>query len=197
MNAMSSLIDAIRAAVLPGSTTDVLMIENEGETGAKAPPSDPPPFAAQPTTGGDMTVQQSQSGPASAAAGTIAAVVTAASSGDSGFTAAMGRINTIVSADGIKGDAGRLNAAIELATASPQMTAEAVIAFVSANVPAAQAVSAKAGEGDAGSAKSYEQQRLAAANLAMPAGASSAAKASPKINRDAIFAARRNQTKGE
>ncbi len=194
---MSSLIDAIRAAVLPGSTADVLMIENEGETGAKAPPSDPPHCAAQPTTGGDMTVQQSQSGPASAAAGALAAVVAAASGGDDGFAAAMGRINAIASAEGIKGDAGRLNAAIELASASPQMTAEAVIAFVSANVPAAQAASAKAGEGEAGSARSYEQQRLAAANLAMPGPASSAAKASPKINRDAIFAARRNQTKGE
>ncbi|MDR6702975.1 hypothetical protein [Agrobacterium tumefaciens] len=192
---MSSLIDAIRAAVLPGSTADVLMIENEGETGAKAPPSDPPHCAAQPTTGGDMTVQQSQSGPASAAAGALAAVVAAASGGDDGFAAAMGRINTIASAEGIKGDAGRLNAAIELAGASPQMTAEAVIAFVSANVPAAQAASAKAGEGD--SVRTYEQQRLAAANLAMPGSTSSTAKASPKINRDAIFAARRNQTKGE
>lgn len=192
---MSSLIDAIRAAVLPGSTADVLMIENEGETGAKAPPSDLPHCAAQPTTGGDMTVQQSQSGPASAAAGALAAVVAAASGGDDGFAAAMGRINAIASAEGIKGDAGRLNAAIELAGASPQMTAEAVIAFVSANVPAAQAASAKVGEGD--SARTYEQQRLAAADLAMPGSASSAAKASPKINRDAIFAARRNQTKGE
>ncbi|MCJ7996682.1 Clp protease ClpP [Rhizobium cremeum] len=45
-------------------------------------------------------------------------------------------------------------------------------------------------------AATYEQQRVAAANLAMPGGGPTAAAGAPKINRDAIFAARRNTQKG-
>lgn len=114
-----------------------------------------------------MTVVQSAPGAAPAVAGTLAAVAAAVSGGSDGFKAAMDRIDAILSADGIKGDAGRMNAALTLAKASPDMTAEAVVAFVTANVPAAKADQ----PAPVAATQSYEASRVAAANLAMPSGA--------------------------
>jgi alanine dehydrogenase len=110
-------------------------------------------------------------------------------------------MTAILGAEGVKGDAKRMSAALDLSTASPDMAAEAIVAFVVANVPAADAsTSATAPEAAAApaiaAAASYEAQRLAAANLAMP-GASIAGRATAAtINRDAIFAARRATPKG-
>lgn len=87
------------------------------------------------------------------------------------------RLTTILAADGIKGDGTRMSAALDLATKSPDMAAEAVVGFVTANVTA--------GKPDA--ASSYEQQRLAAAGLTQPGGES---KTGAKANwSDAIKAA--------
>lgn len=51
-----------------------------------------------------------------------------------GARAALDRFATIVAADGIKGNAARIGAAIDLAVKSPNMCAEDVVAFVIANI---------------------------------------------------------------
>lgn len=51
-----------------------------------------------------------------------------------GFKAATERLTGILSADGIKGDAARMTAAVDLATKAPTMSAEDVTGFVKANV---------------------------------------------------------------
>ncbi len=163
---MTSLISAIRAAVRPGAIPDSL---DENEPGALASTTELPLPGAQPT-GGDMSANQTAPGSAAAAvAGTLAAVAAAASGGADGFKTAMDRMNAVLGAEGIKGDANRMSAALELANASPDMAAEAVVAFVTANVPAASA--STPAPAPAAQQASYEQQRTAAANLAMPSGA--------------------------
>lgn len=54
-----------------------------------------------------------------------------------GATATMDRIKAIVAADGIKGNGARLTAALDLAAQSAEMSAEAIVAFVTSNVPQA------------------------------------------------------------
>lgn len=75
-----------------------------------------------------------------------AAVATAHTEGEAaGAKAANDRIVAIVSADGIKGNATRLTAALDLAAKSPSMSTDVVVAFVTANVAeAAQPVPAPA-----------------------------------------------------
>lgn len=182
---MSKLLTAIRAAVLPGAIPDSL---EPGEPDATASILEAPQLGAI-TTGGDMSATQTAPGAATAAAvGTLAAVAAAAQGGGAdGFKAAMDRMEAVLSADGIKGDAGRMSAALDLAKASPDMAADAVVAFVAANVPAAQA---------SAGGESYEKQRLAAAPLASPTSASTSEKAKANLNPTAIFASRRQATKG-
>lgn len=55
---------------------------------------------------------------------------------EAGVKSATDKFMAIVAADGIKGNASRLTAAIDLATKSPAMSAEDVVAFVTANVSA-------------------------------------------------------------
>lgn len=188
---MTSLISAIRAAVRPGAIPDSL---DENEPGALASTTELPLPEAQPT-GGDMSAIQTAPGAAQAAAGTLAAVAAAASGGADGFKTAMDRMNAVLGADGIKGDAKRMSASLELANASPDMSAEAVVAFVTANVPATQA-EAVAPAAPAAQAQTYEQQRTAAANLAMPSASGSDQKTKASLNPSAIFAARRSAQKG-
>ena len=184
---MSNLFNAIRSAVLPGSNADAITAEIEGQPGADALIPEAAPELAL-ANGGNMSVASIAAGAAHAVAG----VVPAAAGGGEGFSAAMDRITSVLSADGIKGDAGRMSAAMELAASAPAMTAEAVVAFVASNIPAAGA----APEPQAQQATaSYEQQRVAAAALAMPSASAQTAKAGPMINRDAIFAARRSSKK--
>lgn len=186
---MTSLISAIRAAVRPGAIPDSL---DENEPGALASTTELPLPEAQPT-GGDMSANQTAPGSAAAAvAGTLATVAAAASGGADGFKYAMDRMNAVLGAEGIKGDAKRMSAALELANASPDMAAEAVVAFVTANVPATKAEA----PAPAASAQSYEQQRTAAANLAMPNADGSNSKPKANLNPSAIFAARRSAQKG-
>lgn len=181
---MTSLFAAIRSAVRSGAADDILD-QIEGESGAQALNPEAPHHEA-PTEGGSMSGSQTVAGAAQAATATIAAVA-AASGGTDGFKTAMDRMNAVLGATGIKGDGKRMAAALELASASPDMAADAVVAFVTANVPAS---SAHPGE-PAGSstapqvsepkpapaAGAYEASVQAAASLAKPGGATTGATA--------------------
>lgn len=190
---MTSLISVIRAAVRAGTITDSL---DENEPGALSSTIEAPLIEAQPT-GGDMSAIQTAPGSAAAAvAGTLATVAAAASGGQDGFKTAMDRMNAVLGAEGIKGDAKRMSAALELANVSPDMSAEAVVAFVTDNVPETK------GEGaapvvPAAQAQTYEQQRTAAAALAMPNASGTDPKTKANLNPSAIFGARRAAHKGD
>lgn len=196
---MSNLLTVIRAAMRPGSTDDALELI-EGETGAQALNPEAPHSEAS-IPGGTMSGNQTVAGAASAATA-ITAAVAAASGGADGFKTATDRMQAILGADGIKGDGNRMAAALDLATAAPDMGENAVVAFVTANVPATMAQAAEpqpaakpAASQPQPAAGAYEASVQAAASLAMPGGVSPQASA-PKINRDAIFEARRTAQKG-
>lgn len=184
---MSSLISAIRAAIRSGALpSDLDDIEVDAD--ASASNSQPPLIEAPTPKGGNMSDQQTVAGAASAATAAIAAAATSTGGAD-GFKTAMDRMTAILGADGIKGDGNRMAAALDLAKQSPDMAAEAVTAFVIANIAAADQKSAPVN-----SAAAYEERRLAAAGLAQPGAGGGAAKVN--IDRNAIFAARRNTAKG-
>jgi hypothetical protein len=82
-----------------------------------------------------------------------------------GAKAANDRMVAILGAEGIKGDGKRMGAALDLAMKSQDMAATDVVAFVSDNVAAAATATTPAPKGG-----SYEQQRLAAAQLVQPNG---------------------------
>jgi hypothetical protein len=200
---MTSLFSAIRSAVRSG-TADHVLDHAEGEPGATALNPETPHHEAT-TEGGNMSGNQTVAGAAQAATA-ITAAVAAASGGADGFKTATERMQAILGADGIKGDGKRMAAALDLATASPDMAADAVVAFVTANVPAstttassepaaAAAATAPAATQPKPAAGAYEASVQAAASLAMPGGSSAQASGS-QINRDAIFAARRIAPKG-
>jgi hypothetical protein len=191
---MTSLLASIRAAVRPGAANPCLD-DVDGENEATAGAADTEPTTLKPTPGGDMSENQTVAGAEPSDAATNAAVAAAASGGADGFKLAMDRMNAILGDDSIKGDAKRMSAAVDLANASPDMAADAVIKFVSTNVSATAPEADKEQDKPAPSPAAYEQQRMAAAGLAMPGG-KPAATTGPKINRDAIFAARRTTQKG-
>lgn len=87
----------------------------------------------------------------------------------SGEQAATDRLSAALGAEGIKGDAGRMAAALDLAVKSPSMSGEDVAAFVAANVGAVAS--------SAPSQQQYEANRMAGAGLAKP-GDEPAAKSS-------------------
>ncbi|WP_394689043.1 head maturation protease, ClpP-related [Hoeflea sp.] len=100
--------------------------------------------------------------------------------------ASKARIKAIASSEEAKGR----EALAEHLAHDTDLSAEAAIAAM------AQAPKAEAEQpAPAPSPDGYEQQRMAAAGLAMPGGKPAAAKG-PTINRDAIFAARRQPLKG-
>ncbi|WP_438752055.1 hypothetical protein [Pararhizobium sp. O133] len=112
-----------------------------------------------------MPDDQTKPGATVTAAEHTAAVAKATSDGHAdGFKAANERMTSIFSAEAIKGDGKRMSAAFDLANGSPGMSADAVVAFVSANVEAGK-------PGATAPAQTYEQQRLAASSLATPPGA--------------------------
>ena len=93
-----------------------------------------------------------------------AAVKAAADQGRAdGAQAATDRLSAALGADGVKGDAGRMAAALDLAVKSPAMSGEDVAAFVVGNVASAQATAAAPAAG-------YEAGRMAGAGLAAPGG---------------------------
>jgi signal peptide peptidase SppA len=77
-----------------------------------------------------------------------------------GTKAATDRLVAALGAEGIKGDASRMAAALDLAVKSPGMSGEDVAGFVAANVGASPKASADAG---------YDAHRLATAGQAQPA----------------------------
>jgi signal peptide peptidase SppA len=116
-----------------------------------------------------------------------AAVKTARAEGEAaGATAATDRLAAALGADGVKGDAARMAAALDLAVKSPGMSGEDVAAFVTANVAGAEPAAAA-------SAAGYEAARLAAAGQAQPAPRT-AKKAT--IDTNAIYSARRSRQEG-
>ena len=104
-----------------------------------------------------------------------------------GSAEATTRLGDVLGAEGIKGDGGRMAAALDLAVKSPAMAAADVSAYVVANVAANAGAS---GQDPA----TYEAERLNAAGLATPQERPGAKKAS--INRSEIYSARANQSKG-
>jgi hypothetical protein len=148
-----SLLAAVHDAVAGGAED----IPEREETGAQAPLSTRKEEAMSKDdapAGGDKNTGISQ-------AEHDAAVKAANETGRSeGVKMATDRFVTALGSEGVKGDAGRMSAAIDLAMRSPAMSGEDVAAFVVANVAAAR--------GDA--AAGYEKNRLAAAGLAQPVG---------------------------
>lgn len=96
-----------------------------------------------------------------------------------GGKAATDRLVAALGAEGVKGDAGRMAAALDLAVKSPGMSGEDVAAFVTANV---------AGSGKADASAGYEASRLAAAGQSQPAPR---AGKKTSIDTSGIYAARR------
>lgn len=151
-----SLLAAVHNAV--AGTVDAGL--DEPETGAPAPQSN-----------GDHMANQSQ--PAGGDQSGIskvdhdAAVSAARAEGKTeGAKEATDRLNAALGADGVKGDAGRMAAAIDLAVKSPGMSGADVAAFVTANVPPGKPAAAD-----------YAASRTAAAGLAQPQAAAPAGKA--------------------
>jgi hypothetical protein len=187
---MTSLLASIRAAVSPGAAEPLPDDPSAGaiEPGAATPVIQPAPEGAQHKET-DMS-----NGSTPGASLTDADLAKATADGEAkGLAAANTRLGAILGADGIKGDGKRMAAALDLAMGSPAMTAEAVTAFVTANVTALAAPDA--GKPDAAAA--YEQERLATAGLATPAGGTPAAgKPKGTLSATAIFESRRQATKG-
>lgn len=173
---MPSMLSAIRAAVQPlRATIDDL---SEG-----AMPGADASIPETQTREDGMSDALNKSGATMTSAELAAALAAATTAGraeglEEGKASA-NRLVTILAADGVKGDAKRTSAAVDLATTSPEMSAEAVIAFVTANVTA----SAPAGDPTppAPDAAAYEASRLAAAGLAQPEKAG--ANADDKVGR--------------
>jgi hypothetical protein len=150
-----SLLAAIRSAVSAAPEEDA---PHGAATGASAP--DGPAGAGKET---DMSNEQVRAGGQQSAgisqADHDAAVKTAREEGRAeGAKAANERHAAALGAEGVKGNAARMSAALDLLTKSPARDGAAVAEFVTANVAAEPAADAKA----------YEQQRLAASGLAQP-----------------------------
>lgn len=91
-----------------------------------------------------------------------AAVTAARTAGVSeGVRMGTDRLSAALGAEGVKGDAGRMAAALDLAVKSPAMSGADVATFVVANVVA----------GKPADAADYEERRLAGAGLAAPRSA--------------------------
>jgi hypothetical protein len=99
-----------------------------------------------------------------------------------GSKAATDRLVAALGAEGVKGDAARMSAALELAQKSPGMSGEEIAAFVSANVAAS---------GKQEPAADYERQRLA--GIAKPGAVQPGGGKKATINTSGIYAARRKQ----
>lgn len=202
---MSNLLTVIRAAMRPGSTDDALDLI-EGEPGAQALNPEAPHSEAS-IPGGTMSGNQTVAGAAQAATA-ITAAVAAASGGADGFKTATDRMQAILGADGIKGDGKRMAAALDLAAASPDMAADSVVAFVTANVPATTAHAAEPQSASAAAtqpavatvpspaAGAYEASVQAAASLAMPGGASASKTTEPGASWSASIAKANARVKG-
>jgi hypothetical protein len=176
---MSDLLNVIRAAVQPGTIPHSL--DERDLPGAVASTTATPPSAAS-TQEVEMSDTQTKPGGANADAEQTAAIAKATTDGHAaGVKAANERIGAIFGADGIKGDGKRMAAAMDLALASPDMAAEGVVGFVTANVPETKASAQEQWP-------SYAARRMAASGLAQP-DATGAAAEKAKATRDVVSAA--------
>lgn len=166
-----SLLAVVHNAVV-GAADDAL---DESETGAPAPITKGSAMSEDTKPAGGTQTGISK-------ADHDAAVAAARADGKAeGEKAATERLAAALGAEGVKGDAGRMAAALDLAVKSPGMSGADVAAFVAANVQAAKPAAA---------ATDYAAQRASAAGLAQPhAGASKRA----TIDTAGIYAARRKQ----
>ncbi len=139
-----SLLAAIRAAVMPEDAEPIL---TEDQPGASTPTTEAsPPRAIQE----EDEMSEPSNKPAGAAIQPAAgnssnddAVQAAGLAGEErGAKAANDRMAAILSAEGVKGDGKRMGAALDLALNSPDMAADQVTSFVTANVPASSPTAA-------------------------------------------------------
>lgn len=182
---MKSLLSAVRAAVRPGAVD--LSLEGE-EPDVDASNSETPPAAA---TTEERLMPDTPNAAAAAIAGAVdaAAIANATATGKAeGFKAANERLGAILGAEGVKGDGKRMSAALDLAMGSPDMAADAVTAFVTANVAAATTT-------EPNKQQSYDSRRQAAAPMAQPHAAASAEQR-PQLSASAIYDKRRADLKG-
>ena len=152
----NSLLAAVHAAVA-GSVDDVL---NEDETSAPALNATTGKHSMKTSgepAGGDQTGITKADHDAAVAAARAEGVT-------AGATAATERLSAALGAEGIKGDAGRMAAALDLAVKSPAMSGTDVAAFVTANVSGAKPGTTAAAD--------YAAQRSAASGLSQPQGKS-------------------------
>ncbi len=126
-----SFLSAIRSAVASGPET---MSSEEDDTRADA--LDANALSGQ-TQESSMSDDPNKPGAQTASgisqADHEAAVASARTEGEQAATA---RFMAIINAEGVKGNAGRISAAVELANDAPGMSAEKVVAHVTAHVPA-------------------------------------------------------------
>lgn len=109
-----------------------------------------------------MSVEQKPAPAGISQADHEAAVTAAEGRGrEQGAAQANARLSAALGAEGVRSDAGRMSAALDLALKAPAMSGEDVAGFVISSVPAA-AKSEPAPE-------AYEQERLRAAGQAKPA----------------------------
>lgn len=100
-----------------------------------------------------------------------------------GSKEATDRLSAALGAEGVKGDAGRMGAALDLAVKSPGMSGADIAAFVTDNVAASKPGTSAAAD--------YAASRSAAAGLAQPQAKTEGRKAT--IDTAGIYAARRKQ----
>jgi len=173
-----SLLAAVHNAVV-GAVDDTL---DEGDTGAPALNAN--------QKDGTMSKDNTPAGGDQNSAGITkaeheTAVNAARENGKTeGAKAATDRLVAALGAEGVKGDAARMSAALDLAAKSPAMSGEDVAAFVVGNVSATAAKPA--------ASEAYAAKRTAAAGLAQPEGRSE--RKSATIDRNGIYASRRKQT---
>jgi hypothetical protein len=174
-----SLLAAVHNAVV-GADDDTLV---KGETGAAA--------LSATTKEGAMSKDSQPAGGETNSAGISqathdAAVASARADGKAeGEKSVTERFNAALGAEGVKGDAGRMAAALDLAVKSPSMAGADVAAFVVANVAAATASN--------NAATTYASKRVEASGLAQPGNGELAKKAT--VDTKGIYASRRQQAK--
>lgn len=123
-----SFLAAIRSAV----TSDPEPIPPGDEAGAEAPDDNALRGHTQEgVMSDDLNKPANASGISQAAHDSAVAAARA-----DGAANAYARINAVVSAEGVKGNPGRVSAALDLAIKSPGMSTDDVTSFVTANVPA-------------------------------------------------------------
>ncbi|MCG6204191.1 hypothetical protein LPW26_06060 [Rhodopseudomonas sp. HC1] len=148
-----SLLAAVHNAVA-GAVDDVLNEDDTSAPALNATMRNGSMATNSPPAGGDPNPGISQAAHDAAVTAARAEGVTA------GATAATERLSAALGAEGIKGDAGRMAAALDLAVKSPGMSGGDIATFVTGNIAAAKPA--------ATSAADYAAARASASALAQP-----------------------------